>query len=126
MYEAARAVVPNRGELAQLTGLPVATTNDGLVDQARLLGCSGAVIITLGPDGALIVEHDQVVAVPARRVDAIDTTAAGDSFCGALADALVGGASTRDAVAWATRAASVTVTRRGAQVSLPTRADLAD
>ncbi len=121
---AARAIVPNRGELALLVNAPEATTTDELVDQARALGCGGAVVITLGSAGSLIVEGDTVVEVPAKKVVAVDTTAAGDSFCGALGDALVDNASMREAVEWATRVSAVTVTRRGAQVSLPTRAEV--
>lgn len=121
---AARAIVPNRGELALLVGAAEASSTDELVDQARALGCGGAVVITLGSAGALIVESDAVLEIPARSVTAIDTTAAGDSFCGALADALVDNATLRDAVSWATKAAALTVTRRGAQVSLPTRNEI--
>jgi ribokinase len=62
--------------------------------------------------------------VPPHPVEPVDTTAAGDSFCGALADALARGRGLGDAVRWATRAAAITVTRPGAQPALPTRAEL--
>ncbi len=121
---AARVIVPNRGELALLVNASEASSTDELVDQARALGCGGAVVITLGSAGSLIVEGDTVIEVAAKQVVAVDTTAAGDSFCGALGDALVDNASMREAVEWATRVSAVTVTRRGAQISLPTRAEV--
>jgi len=54
-------------------------------------------------------------------VRAVDTTGAGDAFCGALAQALAGGAALADAVRWAVAAAAVSVTREGAQGGMPTR-----
>ncbi len=119
----ASIVVPNRGELAALVGADEARSNDELVDQARQLDVP-SIVVTLGADGALVVEPTSVSFVPSIPVDPVDTTAAGDTFCGALADALVGEADLVDAVSWAVRAAAVTVTRRGAQLSIPTRAQV--
>ena len=62
--------------------------------------------------------------MPALPVEAVDTTAAGDAFCGALADALARGAGVLDATVWAVRAAALATTRHGAQPSLPTRAEV--
>ncbi|MGH1503845.1 MAG: ribokinase [Acidimicrobiales bacterium] len=118
----AEVVVPNRGELARLLGEDTAHTTVELVDQAKRLGPS--VVVTLGEAGALVVESDRVTQVPALGVDAVDATAAGDSFCAGLADGLVQGASLVEAAEWATRVAAVTVTRRGAQESLPSRIDV--
>ncbi|MFT7597712.1 MAG: ribokinase [Acidimicrobiales bacterium] len=116
-------LVPNRGELALLAGASAeAVTTDELADQARSLGV-GAVVITLGGEGALIVATE-VTAVPIVPVAAIDTTAAGDSFCGGLVDALLDGVDLVAAAVWASRVAAVTVTRRGAQASLPSRAEV--
>ncbi|MGF1598524.1 MAG: ribokinase [Acidimicrobiales bacterium] len=121
-------VVPNRGELAVLAGDAPATDPATLVDQARSLDAP-VVVVTVGGQGAVVVFNDQgaaasgvdVVTVPAVPVAAVDTTAAGDSFCGALAVALVEGAGVEAATGWAVRVAGETVTTRGAQASLPRR-----
>jgi ribokinase len=114
-------LVPNRSELALLTGRD-AGSHDDVAAAAGTVG--PAVVVTLGEDGALVVADGHVTHVPAVEVDAIDTTAAGDSFCAALADALVRGADLVEAARWAVRVAAVTVTRPGAQTSLPDRDDI--
>lgn len=124
LFERIDVLVPNQGELSVLAGADtMAATTDEMVDQARSLG-AGATVITLGGDGALVVEAQAVTSVPVVPVSVVDTTGAGDSFCAGLVDALLDGASLPDAAVWATRVAAVTVTRRGAQVSLPTRAEV--
>lgn len=85
---------------------------------------AGAVIVTLGAQGALLVERDGQTPIPARPVTPVDTTAAGDTFSGALAVAWAMGRSLRAAAAWATAAAALSVTRPGAQSSIPTRAEV--
>lgn len=118
-------LVPNRSELAVLAGVerePV--TLDEVVDLARSVSGPGAIVVTLGVDGAAILEGDAVHHVPAHRVAAVDATAAGDSFCGALTVARATGADLRTATQEAVAAAAITVTRRGAQPSLPTRAEM--
>lgn len=127
-------LVPNRGELAGLLGeAAVADTNDEVVDQVRALAQTApdlnAVVVTLGGDGALVLDRlgsgrAEPTVIPAQNVTVVDTTAAGDSFCGGLADALCLGADITEAARWATKVAAVTVTRRGAQASLPKRADV--
>lgn len=126
-------LVPNRQELAGLVGAATASSTDELVDQALAIPPGPtAVVVTLGSEGALVVERaadgsssgPEVQHIAPVEVDAVDTTAAGDSFCGALADALCLGAEVVEAVRWATRVAAVTVTRRGAQASLPARTDI--
>jgi ribokinase len=116
-------LVPNRVELAQLAEGPVPETVEDAVGLAEGLAAR-AVVVTLGADGALVVEDGRAGHVPAVPVRAVDTTAAGDAFCGGLADALAGGASLRDAARWAVRVAAAACTRDGAQASLPTPADL--
>jgi ribokinase len=116
-------LVPNRSELALLTGRD-AGSHDDVGAAAATLG--PAVVVTLGEDGALVVADGRSTHVPVVEVDAIDTTAAGDSFCAALADALVRGAELVEAARWAVRVAAVTVTRPGAQTSLPDRDDIPD
>lgn len=82
------------------------------------------VIITLGSQGAFVMTKDEKVQVPAYKVDAVDTTAAGDTFCGGLAVALVEGKSLRESLQFASAAAAISVTRMGAQPSAPTRKEI--
>ena len=123
-------VVPNRTELAVLVGAEPAVGIDEVVDQLRSLADppDGAVV-TLGSEGALVVEglaggRPRIEAVPARPVTAVDTTGAGDAFCGGVADALCGGADLVEAARWATVVAAAAVTRPGAWSALPRRAEL--
>ncbi len=123
-------LVPNRGELAGLAGCEPAATVDEVVDQVRHIGPDlEAAVVTLGGEGAVVIDRLRVgpavvEAIPAAAVEVVDTTAAGDAFCGGLADALCLGAALPEAARWATRVAAVTVTRRGAQRSLPARSDV--
>lgn len=82
------------------------------------------VILTLGTKGAYLATADERVHVPAFKVDAVDTTAAGDVFCGALAAALEDGLLIKEAVRFAAAAAAIAVTRHGAQPSAPKRAEI--
>ncbi|MCJ8328614.1 MAG: ribokinase [Lentisphaeria bacterium] len=82
------------------------------------------VILTLGSEGALIVEDSTLFKVASFRVDAQDTTAAGDTFCGALAAALIDGQSLQQAACFANAAAAISVTRIGAQPSIPTLSEI--
>jgi ribokinase len=125
LLAATDVLVPNESELAHLAGVPSAPDDlEELARLARQLTGPDVVIVTLGPRGALLVEGATAEHVPAPRVAAVDTTAAGDAFCGALADALVRGERLRSAVGWATRVAAVVVTRAGAQPALPSRAEV--
>lgn len=82
------------------------------------------VILTLGSAGALIWEAGTAVAIPTIAVDVVDTTGAGDAFCGAFTAFLAAGASATDAAAKAVVAGSLAVTRPGAQPSIATRAEI--
>jgi ribokinase len=116
-------LVPNRVELAQLAAGPVPATVEEAAGLAGRLPAR-AVVVTLGADGALVVERGHASHVPAVPVRPVDTTAAGDAFCGGLADALAAGAALEDAARWAVRVAAAACLRPGAQASLPTPADL--
>jgi ribokinase len=126
-------VVPNRGELATLAAAEDAADLSVVADQARSLD-TPVVVVTLGGQGAMVVFNESpgaarvgaadVITMPALPVAAVDTTAAGDSFCGALAVAMMEGADIVQATAWAIRVAGATVTARGAQDSLPYRRDV--
>jgi ribokinase len=112
-------LVPNRGELEALAG----RAGDP-VELARGLDHARAVVVTLGAEGAVVVQGERAERIEAPRVRAVDTTGAGDAFCGALAQALAEGATLVEAARWAVRAAAVSVTRVGAQGGLPRREDL--
>ena len=114
-------LIPNRSELGVLAGAAEPTTIDEAAALARSLQGPEAVVVTLGADGALVVKGDQLEHVPATPVDAVDTTGAGDAFCGALADALARGSELVEAAEWAVRAAGISTTQRGAQTGMPRR-----
>ncbi|MEL7310801.1 MAG: ribokinase [Pseudomonadota bacterium] len=118
-------VTPNQTELASLTDMRV-TSQTETVEAARELQSRGpnTVIVTLGAAGALVVTDDTVIPVETSQVAAIDTTAAGDTFNGALTVALAQGETLIDAVHFANRAAALSVTRRGAIDAIPTRVEV--
>jgi ribokinase len=113
-------ITPNETEAEILTGVKVETTDDA-EQAARALLERGVrtAIITLGPRGAFVLSESFTGLVPAPEVTAVDTTAAGDTFNGALAVGLANGQAIEDAVAFANRAAAISVTRLGAQTSVP-------
>ncbi|MEE8446877.1 MAG: ribokinase [Gemmatimonadota bacterium] len=115
-------LTPNELEAAALTGAS-AYGVDAARQAAQRLHASGVanVVITLGREGALMEGEAGSGHVPGCTVTAVDTTAAGDAFNGALAVALAEGASLEHAVRFANRAAALSITRPGAQPSLPTR-----
>ena len=116
---------PNETELARISGLPAGTIPEAEAAAARLREKgAGTVLATLGEAGALLVNGEGARLVPAVRVEAVDTTAAGDTFCGAFVTALSEGMDEAGAIAFANRAAAISVTRRGAQTSIPTREEL--
>ena len=82
------------------------------------------VIITLGSKGAFVLTKSEKVSVPAFIVEAVDTTAAGDTFCGAFAVALTENKTLKDSLRFASAAAAISVTRMGAQPSAPTRKEI--
>ena len=116
-------LVPNQTELAALTGHDRPVDAETAAELARTLP-TAAVVVTLGAEGALVVAGAETTLVPAPTVTPVDTTAAGDAFCGALADALVGGADLVEATRWAVRVGAAATLRPGAQPSLPTPAEV--
>jgi ribokinase len=118
-------LTPNEVETEFLSGVKVADQL-GAERAARVLldkGVSG-VILTLGERGALLLTDGQKKLVPAYKVKVVDTTAAGDAFCGALATALARGESLEAAVAFANAAGALAVTVMGAAPSMPTAAQM--
>lgn len=117
--------IPNETELQLLTALPTGSREEVEAAARRLGGGRAHVVVTLGARGCLYVPPaGEALAVPALPVQAVDTTAAGDTFTGALAVALGEGRPVEDALHFATRAAGIAVTRHGAQPSMPVRAEV--
>lgn len=95
-----------------------------LAEEIREQGGHHLVVITLGPEGVVYSNELGAEHQPAFDVDVVDTTAAGDTFCGALTVALREGKSDADAIRWASAAGALAVTRAGAQPSIPTREEI--
>lgn len=125
LYRYVSLIIPNETEISLLTGI-CADSVDSAHTAALRLRSRGArsVIVTLGSKGALVCGDGSVELVPARKVDAVDTTAAGDTFCGALCVALSEGRGIAESVRFATAASSLSVTRIGALDSIPFRAEV--
>jgi len=119
-------LTPNETEAELLTGIRIRTPRDAAKAAAALLEAGPRhVIVTLGSRGALVVERAAgAILVPAFEVDPVDTTAAGDTFNGALAVALGEGRSLVEAARFAAAAAAISITRLGAQPSAPNRGEI--
>jgi ribokinase len=113
-------LVPNQVEAAHIAGTSELDTAVGSLLERGV----GHVIITLGAKGAAIFGKSGRSDVPAYTVQAVDAVGAGDAFCGVLACAVAEGLDLLDAVRLANAAAAISVTRHGAQPSLPTRAEI--
>lgn len=118
-------LIANETEAEYISGTRI-TDMDSVARAADIICHRGVenVVITLGSKGAFIKERDTYHQVPALKVKAVDATAAGDTFCGAVCVALAEGRGIIEAVTFANRAAAVTVTRMGAQSSLPYRREV--
>ncbi len=118
-------LTPNESEAATLTGSPVLTFPEAVTAAQTLINWGASqVVIKRGRAGAYWTDGSAAQEVPAHPVTAVDTVAAGDAFNGGLAAALAEGCSLATALAWATATAAVSVTRPGAQSSLPNRQDM--
>ena len=118
-------VTPNRIEAEMLTGIKIA--NDADVEKVAEEICAMGVknvIITLGSKGCLIREEGVSYRIDAFKVEPVDTTAAGDTFNGALCVGLSEGMDLKQAAVMASKASSIAVTRMGAQSSIPYRDEL--
>jgi ribokinase len=118
-------ITPNETEAEMLTGIRISDLKTA-EQAARALHHSGVpnVIITLGSKGALVSTGSGGELIAAPKVTAIDTTGGGDCFNGALAVALAEGMTIEEAVSFACQAASLSVTRMGAQSSMPFRKEV--
>jgi len=118
-------LTPNEAEAARIAAIPVGTEHE-IEDAATALlrRGVGAVVITLGAAGAYVATAERRETIPGHRVEARDTTGAGDVFNGALAVALADRMPLAEAVRFANAAAAISVTRDGAQPAAPRRAEI--
>jgi ribokinase len=120
VYRLSDVICPNEPETELLTGLPAGPR----AARELLSRGAGAVVLTLGERGCLVVKDDTAVEIPVEQVQAVDTTGAGDAFVGALAALLAAGRPLVDAAKRANAVAARTVQRHGTQTSFPTAAEL--
>ncbi len=125
LYQLSDIFCPNESETQLLTDMPVGTLEEA-EDAARILMERGAgtVILTLGERGSLLVTDNTSERVPVERVNALDTTGAGDAFVGSLAYFLAFGKSLTEAIQRANRIAAISVLSSGTQTSFPEAKDL--
>ena len=125
MHTGVAYLIVNETEAELLTEIPVADV-DGARRAAASLRKMGSrtVLVTLGSKGVYWSGPEGEGELAAPKVKAVDSTAAGDTFAGGFAAALVRGASIKDAIAFGQSAAAISVTRHGAQSSIPTRAEV--
>lgn len=114
-------LIPNESELSHLTGLPITDISSAQAAARQFLRQGvQTVIVTLGEQGALIVQPNESHHIPAFPVQVVDTTAAGDAFIGGLVSALQRNFPLEEAVRFANACGALATTRLGAQPSLPT------
>lgn len=116
-------LTPNESEAATLLGVKELGDPLAAAKSLKALGPRG-VVLKLGGAGAILLEDDVPALIPAHKVQAVDTTAAGDAFNGAFAVALAEGKSSADAIRFAAAAAAISVTRHGAQPSMASRQEI--
>jgi len=124
-YQLSDILSPNESETELLSGRSVATLEEAEAAARILLGRgAGRIVLTLGERGSLLVDQHTVQHVPAPKVQAVDTTGAGDAFMGSLAYFLALGAPMLEAMARANQIAAISVQSPGTQSSFPNAADL--
>lgn len=117
-------LIPNRSELSLLSGGNLGTTIPEIVSAARTLRPTLPTVITLGGDGAVLVDGSDSHHIPPFPTKAVDPTGAGDAFCGALAFSLSTGKSLREAARFAAAAGAIAVSVAGAQGGMPGSGDV--
>ena len=116
--------IPNETELASFSGMPV-TDKESAAAAAKVLFGKGVgnMIVTMGSKGSLILDGGEPQFVLARKVKAVDTTGAGDTYCGSICVALSEGKTLKEAAEFASAVSALSVTKMGAQTAIPTRAE---
>ena len=124
-YASIDYLIPNESEATALSGITVDTLDSAKLAATQLIKAgAGKVIITLGSQGALFADGQSFEHLLAPKVQAVDATAAGDTFVGGFAAALASGKSEAEAIRFGQVAAALSVTRAGAQPSIPTLQDV--
>ena len=125
IYQYLSLIIPNQTEIALMTGIE-AKDEEGAAKAVEALQSKGTkdVIVTMGSKGSMVYHEGKATFVPSRKVNAVDTTAAGDTYCGGLCVALSEGKDIIEAAQFATASSALTVQKRGAQDSIPYRKDI--
>jgi len=124
-YASIDYLIPNESEASALSGVSVDSLETAQAAATRLIALgAGKVIITLGAQGSLFADGHRFEHFPASVVTAVDTTAAGDTFVGGFAAALAAGQDEAQAIRFGQVAAALSVTRAGAQPSIPVLSDV--
>lgn len=120
MLERLCCITPNETEAESITGIS-SDSDEALSLQSQWFHKAGVniVIITLGEKGVYLSSDGDGLHIPAHKVQVVDTVAAGDCFCGALATAVVKGKDWNLAAEFAVKASSIAVTRKGAMITMP-------
>ena len=120
-------LVPNETELELLSGMSTNSESEVLVASKKLMDMGVKnLIVTMGKNGSIFVGEDKVVKVGIHKVKAVDPTAAGDSFIGGVIRMLAEGEKIEEAMEFGARVGAITVTKEGAQSSLPTWDEVAN
>ncbi|MDF2614571.1 MAG: ribokinase [Clostridia bacterium] len=125
LYSLIDILIVNEHECFDLTGVEV--TDEESAQKALTAFLSKGIktpIITLGSEGAVFLEEDEVCQMKPPKVEAVDTTSAGDAFIGALAVKLVEGKTLKEGIDYANKVGSITVSRKGAQSSIPNKEEV--
>jgi ribokinase len=118
-------LIPNETEAQMISEIDITDENSlkNAILKITALGVK-TVIVTIGAAGSIFYKDGKLVKIPAFPVKAVDTTAAGDTFCGAFCVSLCSGLDLKDAILFANKASSISVTRMGAQISIPHKVEV--
>ena len=120
-------LVPNETEMEILSGLPTDTTENLIRASAKLTdGGVGEIFVTLGKKGSFYYKKGETATADIVPIKAVDTTAAGDTTIGALAERIAGGHGVKESMRYCAAASALTVSRRGAQQSIPCKEEVED